>query len=157
MFSTSDLQLFCEKTAWKNTKYSRNETILKIRHYAKPIDCKIVALGQKLKFQITGQNLVYKWFTLVRCKNPPEKTRNIRDRNETKIDQRARPIAFSKSSRWFKDSNSKIHVKIYFTSDLKLFCAKTWLKKHSKFQKWEDFQNWASCKAYSLYKIVSLG
>ena len=149
-----------EKTTPKNTKYLRNETILKIGHHEKPIAFlvwKIGTLGQKLKFQITGQNLVYKWFTLVRCKNPPEKTRNIRDRNETKIDQRARPIAFSKSSRWFKDSNSKIHVKIYFTSDLKLFCAKTWLKKHSKFQKWEDFQNWASCKAYSLYKIVSLG
>ena len=67
-----------KKTAWKDTKYSRNETILKIRYYAKPIDCKIVALGQKLKFQNTCQNLVYKWFTLVRCKNPPEKTRNIR-------------------------------------------------------------------------------
>ena len=37
--STNHLQLLCEKkkTAQKNTKYSRNETILKIGHHAKAI------------------------------------------------------------------------------------------------------------------------
>ena len=35
--STNHLQLFCAKTALKNTKYSRNETILKIGHHAKAI------------------------------------------------------------------------------------------------------------------------
>ena len=38
-----------QKTARKKTKYSRNETILKIGHHAKA--CKILTLGQKLKFQ----------------------------------------------------------------------------------------------------------
>ena len=123
-----------QKTAWKNTKYSTNETILKIAHHAKPIAfvksslwvknenskkhvkiystsdlqmfcaknrlkkhqifekwddfenrpsckpyslCKIVTLGQKLKFQKTCQNLFYKWFTNVLCKKPLEKTPNI--------------------------------------------------------------------------------
>ena len=36
--STSTLELFCAKTAWKKTKYSRNEIILKIRNLAKAID-----------------------------------------------------------------------------------------------------------------------
>ena len=43
-----------QKTARKNTKYSRNETMLKIGHlaksiafaWAKAIDCKILNLGQ---------------------------------------------------------------------------------------------------------------
>ena len=36
---TSTLELFCaKKTTGKNTKYSRNETILKIGHLAKAID-----------------------------------------------------------------------------------------------------------------------
>ena len=29
--------VFCKRTAWENTKYSRNETILKIGHHAKAI------------------------------------------------------------------------------------------------------------------------
>ena len=91
-----------QKTAWKNTKYSRNETILKIAHHAKP-------------------------------------------------------IAFAKSSLWVKNSNSKKHVKIYSASDLQMFCAKNRLKKHQIFQKWDDFENRPSCKAYSLCKIVTLG
>ena len=41
-----------QKTAAKNTEYSRNETILKIGHHAKAISpCKILTLGQKLKFE----------------------------------------------------------------------------------------------------------
>ena len=36
--STNTLELFCAKTASKNTKYSRNETSLKIGHLAKTID-----------------------------------------------------------------------------------------------------------------------
>ena len=35
--STNHLELFCAKNARKNTKYSRNETILKIGHHAKAI------------------------------------------------------------------------------------------------------------------------
>ena len=46
-----------QKTARKNTKYSRNETILKIGDHAKGYSpCKILTLGQKLKFKKTWQN-----------------------------------------------------------------------------------------------------
>ena len=69
-----------QKTARKNTKYSRNETILKIGHHAKAIAyCKILTLGQKLKFQKTCQNPFYKSFTVVLCKKPLQKTLNIRE------------------------------------------------------------------------------
>ena len=45
-------------TAPKNTKYSRNESILKIGHHAWKdySPCKIPTLVQKLKFQKTCQN-----------------------------------------------------------------------------------------------------
>ena len=42
-----------QKTAHKNTKYSRNESTLKIGHHACKgySPCKILALAQKLKFK----------------------------------------------------------------------------------------------------------
>ena len=64
---------FVKKTAPKNTKYSRNETILKIGHHAKVL-CNILTLGQKLKFQKTCQNPFYKSLTVVLCKRPLQKT-----------------------------------------------------------------------------------
>ena len=70
---------FVQKTAPKKTKYSRNESILKIGHHAKACPCKILTLGQKLKFQKTCQNPFYKSFTVVLCKKPLQKTLNIRE------------------------------------------------------------------------------
>ena len=68
-----------QKTAPKNTKYSRNKTILKIGHHAckRYSLCKIITLGQKLKFQKTCQNPFYKSFKVVLCKKPLQKTLNI--------------------------------------------------------------------------------
>ena len=70
-----------QKTAPKNTKYSRNDTIFKIGHHARAIYslCKILTLGQKLKFQNTCQNPFYKSFTVVLRKKPLKKTLNIRE------------------------------------------------------------------------------
>ena len=70
-----------QKTAPKNTKYSRNESILKIGHHACKgySPCKILTLGQKLKFQKTCQNPFYKSFRVVLCKKPLQKTLNIRE------------------------------------------------------------------------------
>ena len=47
--STRTLELFCEKTARKNTKYSRNETILKIGHLAKAIAFVSCQFGSRIK------------------------------------------------------------------------------------------------------------
>ena len=70
-----------QKTAPKNTKYSRNENILKIGHGACKgySPCKILTLGQKLNFQKTCQNPFYKSFTVVLCKKLLQKTLNIRE------------------------------------------------------------------------------
>ena len=70
-----------EKTPLKNTKYSRNESILKIGHHA----CKgysprkILTLAQKLKLQKTCKNPFYKLFTVVLHKKPLQKTLTIRE------------------------------------------------------------------------------
>ena len=70
-----------QTTAPKNTKYSRNESILKISHHACKgySPCKILNLAQRLKFQKACQNLFYKSFTVVLCKKPLQKTLNIRE------------------------------------------------------------------------------
>ena len=70
-----------QKTAPKNTKYSRNESILKIGHHACKgfSPCKILTLAQRLKFQKTYQTPFYKSFRVVLCKKPLQKTLNIRE------------------------------------------------------------------------------
>ena len=80
-FYKSFTVVLCKKTAPKNTKYSRNESILKIGHHACKgySPCKILTLAQKLKFQKTCQNPFYKSFTVVLCKKPLQKTPNIRE------------------------------------------------------------------------------
>ena len=74
-----------QKTAQKNTKYWRNETILKNGHLAKAIAhakaiyslCKMVSLGQKLKMPKTCKTPFYKNSRVVLCKKRLEKTSNI--------------------------------------------------------------------------------
>ena len=70
-----------QKTAPKNTKYSRNESILKVGHHAGKgySPCKILTLALNLNFQKTCQNPFYKSFTVVLCKKPLQKTLNIRE------------------------------------------------------------------------------
>ena len=70
-----------QKTAPKNTKYSRNESILKIVHHACKgySPCKVLTLAQNLKFQKTCQNPFYISFRVVLCKKPLQKTLTIRE------------------------------------------------------------------------------
>ena len=70
-----------QKTALKNTKYSRNESILKIGHHACKgySPCKILTFARNLNFQKTCQNPFYKSFTVVLCTKPLQKTLNIRE------------------------------------------------------------------------------
>ena len=67
--------VFGQKNAPKNTKYSRNENILKIGHHACKgySPCKILTLAQKLKFQKTCQNPFYKFFSCFWGKNRSKK------------------------------------------------------------------------------------
>ena len=66
--------VLCKKTARKNTKYWRNEIILKIGHFAKAIAyakaiafAKMVSLDQKLKMQKTCEKPFYKNSRVVLC------------------------------------------------------------------------------------------
>ena len=70
-----------QKAAPENTKYSRNQSILKIGHHACKgySPCKTLTLAQKLKFQKTCQNSFYKSFRVVLCKIPLQKTPNLRE------------------------------------------------------------------------------
>ena len=96
-----------QKTAPKNTKYSRNESIFKIGHFACKgySPCKILTLAQKLKFQKTCQNPFYKSFTVVLCKKPLQKTTNIREMRafSKSAIMHAKAIAHAKSSLWLKN------------------------------------------------------
>ena len=82
--SKSSLQIIysssVQKCAPKNTKYSRNETILKIGHYGSKAysPSKILTFDQKSEFQKTCQNPFYKSFRVVLCIKPLQKTVNIR-------------------------------------------------------------------------------
>ena len=80
-FYTSFRVVLCKRPPQKKTKYSRNESILKIGHHACKgySPCKILTLAQKLKFQKTCQNPFYKSFRAVLCKKPLQKTLNIRE------------------------------------------------------------------------------
>ena len=97
---------FLQKTAPKNTKYSKNESISKIGHHSCKgySPCKILTLAQKLKFKKTCQNLFYKSFTVVLCKKPLQKN-NKYSTNESifKIGHHAKAIAHAKSSLWLKN------------------------------------------------------
>ena len=96
-----------QKTAPKNTKYSRNESIFKIGHHAFKgySPCIILTLAQKLKFQKTCQNPFYKSFTVVLCKKPLQKTTNIREMRafSKSAIMHAKAIAHAKSSLWLKN------------------------------------------------------
>ena len=76
--------VLCKKYAPKNTKYSRNESILKIGHHAckSYTPCKILTLAQKLTFQKTCQNPFYKSFRVVLYKKTDAKSGKY-SRNES--------------------------------------------------------------------------
>ena len=150
-----------QKTAPKNTKYSRNESILKIGHHPRKgySPCKILTLAQILKFQKTCQNPFYKSFTVVLCKKPLQKTLNIREMR-----------AFSKSA--IMHAKAIAHAKSRFGSKIKIpknmsksilklftvvFCKKNPLK-NTKYSRNESILKIGhhACKGYSPYKPLTL-
>ena len=65
-----------QKTARKNTKYSKDETILKISHLAKAIDLTKWTLSQKLEMPKTCENHFTRRLKLF-CSKPALKNPNI--------------------------------------------------------------------------------
>ena len=78
--STNHLELFCARNRSKKhqifQKWEHFENRPSCKGYS---PCKILILSQKLKFQKTCQNPLYKSFRVVLCKKPLEKTPNIRE------------------------------------------------------------------------------
>ena len=112
--------------------------------------CKVLTFGQKLQFQKTCQNPLYKSFRVVLCKKLLQK--NIKySRNAIilKIGQQLYYIAHAKSSLWVKNYNSKKDVKIYATNHWEMFSGKNRSKKHSIFEKQVYFENRPSSKGCS--------
>ena len=95
---------FVQKTAPKNTKYSRNETILKIDHHAQAIAHAKSSLWVKIKIQKNRS----KSFLQMRLSCSVQKTAPINtkySRNETilRIGHHGKAIAHAKSSLWLKN------------------------------------------------------
>ena len=95
-----------QKTAPKNTKYSRNETHFQNRPFWQGYRlCKILTLSQKLKFQKTSQkSILQASFTVVLCKKTtPKNTKYSRNKTILKIGHFGKAIGFAKCSFWVKN------------------------------------------------------
>ena len=142
-----------QKTAPKNTKYSRNETVLKISHHANAI------AHAKSSLWVKNQN--FRKHVKINFTNHLELfcARN-RSKNHQIFEKRdhfeSRPSysghSQCKSSLWVKNWNSKKHVKINFTNHLELFCARNCSKKHQIFEKRDHFESRQSCSGQSQCK-----
>ena len=103
--SKSILQIICscsvQKSAPKNTKYSKNEIMLKIDHHAKQM--KNPHFGSKIKIL---KNLLKSILQIIySCSVQKTAPKNIKySRNETtfKIGHHAKALAHAKSSLWVK-------------------------------------------------------
>ena len=147
-----------QKTAAKNTKYSRNETILKIGHLAKAI---LFAKWSVWVKNSNGQKRVKKDSTsrleLFRAKNRGKKHQIFEKWDHLENRPSWKGYRLSKWSLWLKNSKGQNRLKNYSTSTLELFRAKNRCKTHQIFEKWDHFENRPSCKGYRLCKMMSFG
>ena len=151
-----------QKTAPKNTKYSRNESILKIGHHAckRYGPCKILTLAQNLKFQKTCQNPFYKSFTVVLCKKPLQKnTKYSRNESILKIGHHAckgyspcKILTLAQKLKFQKNMSKSILLIIYCCSVQKT------APKNTKYSRNESILKIGhhACKGYSPCKILTL-
>ena len=123
-----------QKTAPKNTKYSRNESILKIGHCACKgySPCKILTLAQKLKIQKNMYNSILQIISSCSVqKTAPKTTKCSRNESIWKIGHRAcKGYSPCKILTLAQKLKFQKHVKIHSTNHFELFCAKNRFKKH---------------------------
>ena len=93
-----------QKTAPKNTKYSRNESILKIGHHAKAIAFAKSSLWSKIKIpKNISKSILQIIYSCSVQKTAPKNTKYSRNESILKIGHHAKAIAFAKSSLWVKN------------------------------------------------------
>ena len=119
--------------------------------------CKILTLGQKLKFKkhvkIHSTNYLEFFCAKNRSKKHQifEKWDHFQNRPSCKGYSPCKMLILGQKLKFKK------HVKIHSTNYLEFFCAKIPFKKHQIFEKWDHFQNPPSCKGYSPCKLLTLG
>ena len=120
--------------------------------------CKILTLGQKLKFQKTCQNPFYKSFRVVLCKKTAskkheifEKWEHFENRPSCKGYSLCKILTLGQKLKFQKTCQNP------FYKSFRVVLCKKRSKKHEIFEKWEHFENRPSCKGYSLCKILTLG
>ena len=123
--STSTLELFCAKNrSWKHQifdKWEHFENGPSCKGYRL---CKMVSLGQKLKWPKTCDKRFYEHIRVFLCKKPLKKAKYSRNESILKMGRLAKAIDFAKWWVLVKNWNSQIHAKNDSTSTLELFCAK---------------------------------
>ena len=146
-----------KKTAGKNTKYSRNETILKIGRLAKAIDFARWSVWVK---KSKGQKRVKKDSTstleLSGGKNRwkkhhiLEKWDHFENRPSCKGYRLCKMVSLAQKHKWPKTCEKGFckHVRV-------VLCKKPLKKKKHIFVKWDHFENRPACKGYRLCKMVS--
>ena len=93
-----------QKTAPKNTKYSRYETIFKIGHHAKAIAHAKSSLWLKIKIPKNMSKAILQIIYNCSLQNTaPKNTKYSRNESIFKIGDHAKPIAHAKSSLWLKN------------------------------------------------------
>ena len=157
--STSTLELFCAKNRWKKSHIFEKCDHFENRPSCKGYRlCKMVSLAQKFKWPRTCEKRFYKHVRVVLWeKNRRKNTKYSRNEIILKIGHLAKGIDFATWWVWLKNSNGQKCVKKDSTRTLELFIAKNRWKKHHIFEKWDHFENRASCKGYRLYKMISFG
>ena len=148
-----------QKTAGKNTKYSRNETILKIGHLAKAIDfAKWSAWLKNSNGQKGTRNDSTSRLELFCAKNRWKKHQifqkwdHLKNRPSCKVYGLCKMVSLGKKFKGPKTCEKRFykHVRV-------VLCKKPLQKKKQILEKYDHFENRPSCKGYRLCKMVSLG
>ena len=125
-----------QETAPKSTKYSRNETILKVGNHVAAIANANPHFGSKIKIPKNMSKYILQIiYTCSVQKTAPKNTKYSRNESILKIGHHAKAIAHATFSLWVKNQNSKKHVKIHSTNHLELFCAKKPAPKNIKYSR----------------------
>ena len=119
--------------------------------------CKILTLGQKLKFQKHVKIHSTNHSQLFSAKDPSKKHQifqkwdRFKNRESRKDYSPCRIITLGQKLKLQKTFQNP-----FYKSFRVVLCKKT-LKKHQIFQKWDCFENRPSSKGYSPWKIITLG
>ena len=156
-----------QRTTRKNTKYSRNETILKIGDLAKAIACgKAVALAKlsvwvkNLKCQKHKKNDSTRTLELLCAKNRSKKHQifkkwdgfenrpSCKGYSPCKGYSLCKMVNLGQKLKMPKTCENRFYKKIRAI----LFKKKNRQKNHQIFEKWVHFESRPSCKGYGPYK-----